>query len=188
MSKSVSGLKYGLFALLFFAGLRTFSFIKSNQQQKIVVYNVPQKRAIDFIDGRNYFFAGDSDLLQDDFARNFHLKPSRILFRIDDAGSLDNLVSTGNYLMFENRRILLIDSSVKWTMHQSEKPEIDLVIISKNPKLYIKQLAKTINVKQVVFDGSVPAWKTKYWKADCDSLHIPWHDVTTKGAFVMTLN
>ena len=188
MNKSVKGLKYGLSALLLFAGLRTYSFIKSNQQQKIVVYNVPQKKAIDFINGRSYFFAGDSDLLENDFARNFHLKPSRILYRISDADSLDNLVFSGDYIMFGNKRILLIDNSIRLKASQTEKPEIDLLVISKNPKLYIKQLAKSVNVKQVVFDGSVPAWKSKYWKADCDSLHIPWYDVTVKGAFVMTLN
>lgn len=188
MNKSAAGLKYGLFALLLFAGFRTYSFIKSNQQQKIVVYNVPQKRAIDFINGRKYFFAGDSDLLENDFARNFHLKPSRILYRISDADSLENLVSSGNYLMFGNKRILLIDSLFRMKETQAGKPEIDLLVVSKNPKLYIKQLAKSVNVKQVVFDGSVPTWKSKYWKADCDSLHIPWYDVTVKGAFVMTLN
>lgn len=188
MSKSVTGLKYGLMALLVFAGLRTYSFVKSNRQQMIVVYNVPQKRAIDFIDGRSYFFSGDNDLLENDFARNFHLKPSRILFRISNADGLDNLASSGNYLLFNNKRIMLIDSIVRWKVPPVEKPEIDLLVISKNPKLYIKQLTKALMVKQVVFDGSVPAWKTKYWKADCDSLHIPWHDVTTKGAFVMKLN
>ena len=40
----------------------------------------------------------------------------------------------------------------------------------------------------MVFDGSVPAAKLKYWKKDCDSLHIPYHDVSEKGAFVMNLN
>ena len=44
------------------------------------------------------------------------------------------------------------------------------------------------NIKQVVFDGSVPFWKLPYWKKDCDSLHIPYHDVSEKGAFVMNLN
>ena len=65
---------------------------------------------------------------------------------------------------------------------------IDLLIISKNPKLYMATLAKSIKIKQVVFDGSVPAWKTQYWKKDCDSLKIPWHDVTTGGAFVMSVD
>ena len=51
----------------------------------------------------------------------------------------------------------------------------------------MKKLAASLDIKQVVFDGSVPAWKTTYWKKDCDSLHIPWYDVTMKGAFVMKL-
>jgi competence protein ComEC len=48
-------------------------------------------------------------------------------------------------------------------------------------------MAETFSIKQVVFDGSCPAWKIKYWKMDCDSLHIPFHDVSEKGAFVMNL-
>jgi competence protein ComEC len=51
----------------------------------------------------------------------------------------------------------------------------------------LNKLAETFSVKQVVFDGSCPAWKINYWKKDCDSLHIPWHDVSVKGAFVMNL-
>ena len=65
---------------------------------------------------------------------------------------------------------------------------MDLLIISKNPKLYFSQLNKTFSIKQVVFDGSTSKTKLKYWKKDCDSLHIPYHDVTESGAFVMHLN
>ncbi len=186
MEKSVRGLKFGLFALLAFVGLRSFSFIQSNQQQKIIVYNVPQKRAIDIINGRNYFFVGDSDLLTNDFARNFHLKPSRILYRIKDVTTLENLSIYENYLSYQGKRILLLDEAVSFTPQQP-KPSIDLLVISKNPKIYLKKLAASLDIKQIVFDGSVPAWKATYWKKDCDSLHIPWYDVTMKGAFVMTL-
>jgi hypothetical protein len=61
------------------------------------------------------------------------------------------------------------------------------LVISKNPSINISKLATAINIKQIVFDGSVPSWKTVYWKKDCDSLDIPWHDITTQGAFVMKL-
>jgi competence protein ComEC len=47
--------------------LRSIDFYKSSRQQKIVVYNVPQHKAIDFIDGRRYFFEGDPELSDDDF-------------------------------------------------------------------------------------------------------------------------
>jgi len=187
MEKSTKGLRLGLFAFLGFVALRSYSFVQSNQQQKIIIYNVPQKMAIDFINGRNYFFVGDSDLLTNDFARNFHLKPSRVLYRIKDADILDDLSVAENYMSYRGKHILLLDETISFTPQESKSP-IDLLIISKNPKIYMKNLAASFNIKQVVFDGSVPAWKANYWKKDCDSLKIPWHDVTMKGAFVMRLN
>jgi len=187
MEKRKNGLIAGLSALLLFVLQRSYSFMESNQQQKIIVYNVPQKRAIDFINKRNYYFAGDSDLLANDFARNFHLKPSRILYRIENSSVMNNLTVFENYICFLDKNILLIDGSREY-LPSSPKPVIDLLVISKNPKLYIGKLAKSLEIRQVVFDGSVPAWKTRYWKKDCDSLQIPWHDVTTQGAFVMKLN
>ena len=186
LEKSTKSLKFGLFTLISFITLRSFSFIESNQQQKIIIYNVPQKRAIDFVNGRNYVFVGDSDLLTNDFARNFHLKPSRTLFRISDVDTFANLIMTEGYLHFQGKRILLLDEAVSFKL-QKPRPSIDLLIISKNPKVYIKKLAASLDIKQVVFDGSVPAWKIIYWKKDCDSLNIPWHDVSVKGAFVMRL-
>ena len=187
MEKSAKGLKFGLLAFLGFVALRSYSFMQSNQQQKIIVYNVPQKRAIDIVNGRDYFFIGDSDLLTNDFARNFHLKPSRVLYRIKDVDTLDNLTVYENYLSYNGKHILLLDETVSFLPQESKHP-VDLLVISKNPKVYMKKLAASLDIKQVVFDGSVPAWKANYWKKDCDSLHIPWYDVTTKGAFVMRLN
>ena len=187
MEKSKAGLKLGLLTLLGFTALRSYSFMQSDRQQKIIVYNVPQKRAIDIVSGRNYLFIGDSDLLANDFARNFHLKPSRILYRINDGTTLDNLSLFENYLSYNDKHILLLDESVSF-LAEGATPSVDLLVISKNPKIYIKKLAASLNIRQVVFDGSVPAWKANYWKKDCDSLHIPWHDVTVKGAFEMRLN
>jgi competence protein ComEC len=46
---------------------------------------------------------------------------------------------------------------------------------------------QSFSIKQIVIDGSVPPWKAKLWKKDCDSLHIPCFDVSEKGAFVMKL-
>ena len=117
----------------------------------------------------------------------FHLKPSRILYRINDGTTLDNLSLFENYLSYNDKHILLLDESVSF-LAEGATPSVDLLVISKNPKIYIKKLAASLNIRQVVFDGSVPAWKANYWKKDCDSLHIPWHDVTVKGAFEMRLN
>jgi competence protein ComEC len=100
---------------------------------------------------------------------------------------LNNFISNNNYVSFGNKNILLLDSTVSFTQSLSRQT-IDLLVVSKNPKLYISWLNNSFIIKQVVFNGSVPAWRLKYWKKDCDSLHIPYYDVAEKGAFVMSLN
>jgi competence protein ComEC len=90
-------------------------------------------------------------------------------------------------LQFDQKRILVVDKNLRFDRGMAKVP-IDIMIISRNPKFRISAAAKAFNIKQVVFDGSVPEWKLKYWTKDCDSLHIPHHSVIEKGAFVMNLN
>ena len=71
------------FALLFTAGLagaKAFNRWHFSNQKKIIVYDVPAHKAIDFIDGNTYHFVGDSDLIADGVLQNFHLKPARISY------------------------------------------------------------------------------------------------------------
>jgi competence protein ComEC len=185
INKSVISLKTGLVSLLAFTIIRSISFIQAKRQSKLIVYNTPRKQAIDLMEGNAYYFIGDS--LSDD-SRNFHLRPSRILHRIAAAKALNNCTISDNTITIHNKRILLLNSPISFAIPDSaDRPVIDLLILSQNPRLYIPQLARSITIRQVVADGSVPAWKSRYWKKDCDSLHIPWHDVTTKGAFAMNL-
>lgn len=187
MNYSKKALKWGMLSVLGFVVLRSWSFIQAQQQEKIIVYNVPQKQAIDFISGRSYVFLGDTSLLADDFARNFHLKPSRIKQRLIPVDSLQDLMIVDQYINFRSKKILLADGSKGFVAAKDSKQTVDLLILSKNPRIYLNRLIHSFNIKQVVFDGSTPPWKVNYWKKDCDSLNIPHHDVATKGAFVMKL-
>jgi competence protein ComEC len=186
MQKSKTAFSLSLFFLICFMGFRSYSIFKSSRQQKLIVYNVPQKTAIDFINGSYFTFLGDSDLVENDFVRNFHLKPSRILHRINNVKQLANFYQQNECIQFGRLKILWLQNSIQFQPVAS-KQDIDILIISKSPKLYIKNISQHLHIKQVVFDGSIPAWKTKYWKKDCDSLQIPWHDVSINGAFVMHL-
>ncbi len=174
---------FSLSAVLIFIALRSLSFSEAYRQKKLVVYNVPKFSAIDLIDGRNYNFIGDSTLLFNEFIRNFHIQPSRVLHRIEQNQTLP--VSCKEF-EFYTKRIVIIDSTQYFVPLQTRQP-IDVLVLSKSPKLYISNLIKTFFVQQIVIDGSVPRWKAKLWKKDCDSLHIPCYDVSEKGAFVMNL-
>jgi competence protein ComEC len=186
MEQKKSGLTTALFALTCFSLSGAYEIIQANKQEKIIIYNVPQKKAVDFIEGRKYFFVGDSSLLEDDFARNFHLKPSRILNRTTASDAIQDVFQNTSYISYHTKHIILLDKTIAF-LPAEQKPVIDLLILSKNPRIYIKKLAASLTIRQVVVDGTVPAWKAKYWEKDCASLGIPYHHVTTNGAFVMNL-
>lgn len=186
LEKNKMGFKIALFSLAGFLFIRAYSFMEANRRQKIIVYNVPQRQAIDIIQGRNYVFKGDSDLLTDDFLRNFHLKPSRISNRVPVASESNEMEGENKYFVYGAKKIMFISKSVYFAITGNKQP-VDLMVISKSPKINITNLANSFEIKQMLFDGSVPAWKIKIWKKDCDSLHIPVHDVNEKGAFVMNI-
>jgi len=93
------------------------------------------------------------------------------------------------YYRFGGKNIICLDTAISYTAPvDSIRPVIDLLVLSGNPKIYLKRLAAVLDIRQLVIDGSVPARKAGFWKKDADSLHIPVHDTGEKGAFVMSLN
>ncbi|HMG67142.1 MAG TPA: ComEC/Rec2 family competence protein [Chitinophagaceae bacterium] len=187
LEKQRRGAWLGLCALLFFVLLSSLSIYRTDQQKELIVYNIPRRQAIDLINRRDCFFIGDSDLLADDFLINFNVKPSRIFRHVQNIKYLPNFSFQGNFMEYGKKRILMIDTDLSFEPSKN-RITIDLLVISKNPKLYILKLARTFAIKLVVFDASAAARKIKYWTRDCDSLNIPYYNVVDKGAFVMKMN
>lgn len=167
-----------------FMVLRSWDFMQKNYQQKIVVYNVPNHTAIDLIEGRNYTFIGDSILTTNGFLRNFHLKPSRILHRIKPQQSLNSFTIQQNLISCNGKSFLIIDKNFE-PLPNTEKINIDAIVLTKNPLIHISKLYHTFNCKYYIFDSSNPFWKIAQWKKDADSLHLQSHSTVTDGAFVM---
>ncbi|MGB8192646.1 MAG: ComEC/Rec2 family competence protein, partial [Chitinophagaceae bacterium] len=164
--------------------LRSDSFITASSQRKLIIYNVPGKSAMDFVDGRNYYFAGDAIVQTDAFLSRFHLEPSRILHRINNASSLNGLVGKGPFFSFYGKRILVLDKNRPLNIR--ERLSIDLLILSHNPP-HVKKLLTHISVKQVVADASNSFRNTKEWQLACKDMHIGFHNVTESGAFILNL-
>ena len=153
-------------------------------KSKLIVYNIPQHTAIDFVDGNMYSFKGDTVLLEDDFLQNFHLKPSRVLNRLT-AAPLDDLAAAGPFYFYKNKTLLLIDKPYKFL--GKEKIKLDGIVISKSANIKIAQLANAFDCPLYVFDGSNSLWKIRQWKKDCDSLHLRHYSTQENGAFIMNL-
>jgi competence protein ComEC len=153
----------------------------------MIVYNIPKHQAIDFVSGNNYQFIGDSVLSADPTFQNLQLKPGRIALQLNKKmDSLPSIFNKENFYLFKNKRVLLIDSKITFTPSQ-QKTDLDIIVISKSPKLYISQLASVFNCKQYVFDGSNSLWKIDKWKKDCEKLHLPFYSIPDQGAFILNI-
>jgi len=187
MKKNTTAFITGLACLFGFLLLRTISFINADQQQQLIVYNIPKHQAIDFIAGRDYYFKGDDELVTDNFLQNFHLKPSRILHRINPVDAMPGLFFAGPFGIFNNKKILLIDKP--WMYSNShEKLAADLVIISKNAPVQIALLAQILNCRQIILDASNSPQKVNKWKQEAAKLGLHCFSVVDNGAFVMNMD
>lgn len=188
MERSVKGFKIALLAGLGFILVRSLSFTEAAQQQKLIVYNIPGASAIDLIKGRQYVYIGDTALQKNDFIKRFHLQPSRVMHRIIPMDSLTDVSVSGNFITYNDKRILLLNDTVHFSNDKPElKEAIDLLIISKTAQVNIKQLAGRVSIKQIVLDSSIPYWKVDKLRKEADLLNIPCHDVSVNGGFSILL-
>ncbi|MEP6674253.1 MAG: ComEC/Rec2 family competence protein [Ferruginibacter sp.] len=158
-------------------------WITKNQQQ-FIVYNVPQQQAMDFIEGNNFHFVGDSTLEEDGLLQNFHLKPARIALRIrNKTNDLPDFFSANHFFFFGNKKILLVDSPLLYEP-STVKLNVDMIILSRNVKVAIAQLAAVFNCDQYILDASNSLWKIGKWKKECEELHLRCHAVSEQGAFI----
>ncbi|MEO6638127.1 MAG: ComEC/Rec2 family competence protein, partial [Ginsengibacter sp.] len=144
--KNMLAFKFSLGFLFIFCCMLSFSKWSIAQQKKMIVYNVPSHRAIDFIKGNSYQFVGDMDLVADGLLKNFHLKPGRISLSVNANKKLGiDLFNENNFYQFYNKKILLVDSAISYAA-LTEKIPLDYIVISKNPKLFISNLAQAFSV------------------------------------------
>ena len=187
LEKRKAGVWLGIISLLFFISLGSISLYQYDQQKKIIVYNVPQHQAIDLVSGNDHEFIGDSIMLKDAVLQNLHLKPARIALQLRSGkDSLASVFRQNMFYQFNNKRMVLIDKAMVFEPIQ-QKINVDMIIISKSPKLYIPQLAKAFNCGLYIFDASNSLWKIDKWKADCSALNLHCYSIPAQGAFVSDL-
>jgi competence protein ComEC len=101
-------------------------------------------------------------------------------------GILKSVVINENLINSSSKNIIVLDHPLPYEK-PVEKTPADVIIITKNPKLYINQLRDHYNFNLLVFDATNPLWKIRLWKKDCDSLHLRHYSVPEQGAFEMDL-
>lgn len=175
-------------AVIFFCSfsvLHAFAALAAQRQQKLIIYNVPKCRAVDFISGRSFTFLGDSALHKDPALVNFHLRSSRISYHATKASrALWGLGNNGGYWQFGNRKFLFLDSSR--VLPRSPLPfVVDVLLLSHNARIRIIDVLPAVNVGVIVADASNTAWQIQRWKKESEALNLRFHSVSEQGAFIL---
>lgn len=183
MKKNKTSLAGALLALILFYLSAAVSYFQAHLQQKLIVYNVPGKRAIDFIQGQQAFFTGNSEMLNDEFLHNFHLKPARTLLRIKQVYNDTAAKESNHYFLYGNKKIGILTYPPK-SKSSSPQQQMDLAIITGKNFKNLEELISRYHTAKLVFDGSVPAYQYRRWQKILEQKNIPHHYVVEKGAFV----
>jgi hypothetical protein len=84
------------------------------------------------------------------------------------------------------KNIIIVDTSI-YVRKTLQKQRLDYLIVSGRSSFDVNDLATQTDLKYVIFDATVPAWKVKSLTLNLDSLKIPFYDVRSQGAFITDL-
>lgn len=170
------------FIIVFFI-LRDIDFIHHQNQQKVIVYNVPKQKAVDIIAGNSSRFAGDSTVIIDPFLRNFNLKPSRVKDRIYSNKNLV-LPAVENFILDINASKILLLGKTFISKNYKRKIPVDILILSKNTNQSPAEINSLFQCSYIIADSSVPTWKSAKWKKEFEQLHLRFFSAAQDGAFI----
>jgi competence protein ComEC len=130
---------------------------------------------------------GEEAINQDEKTLSFLLNPSRISYRANQLLEENKPLNFHKHVYkLRNKRLMVLDSTVYFKPIE-HKINIDVLVISKNIRINMKELLSTIEPKLIVFDASNSLWKISKWKKECEALNLRFFSIKDQGAFVMNL-
>lgn len=177
--------------------------LTTEKQQKLIIYNIPQYTAINFIDGTDNILVSDIKLTKNRSKMLFHTQNNWInngvknekVVRLDHLKkkhqlsniyriSNPNLFNKRNYFQFYDFKMVVIDNKTVLP-NTAKSNDLDLVVLTKNSKLSITEIVNKFNPKQIVIDASNSTYNRERWLSENINAKI-W-DITNNGAFEISL-
>ena len=170
---------------------RTVMVLDKQVQRTMVIYSVNKARLIDFLEGDEAVSLTDTlSKKQEAFAAQANRTASgmrektSILFSDTSGFSNRNLLIRLPFIQFFNQKMALIDD-VRWVNKGNPKAiAVDILVLSKSPKVSIAECRKRFPCALVVFDASNSYRQAELWRKECEAAGWAYHDVRTMGAWV----
>ncbi len=158
----------------------TWRRIELRRLNKLVIYYSPGKPVSEVFSGKKYISFGDSSSLQP--TRKMRMSTQTVFGGLYQKMVINPaekpIIKVNNLIMaWYNNKVVPIPNTNKYN--------IDIMVVQSNPDISIGLLHKRYKAKIYVLDINNPLWKIRKWKKEADSLHLRHHSVPEQGAFVM---
>ena len=167
--------------------------------EKLIVYHLQQGSAFEFVDQGKCILAGNQVFTINDFSSDI-IQNTRMVLGCKEKLKLlihpfvkntspvisGNFYKKGNFIQFNGEKIGIINSGLP-AGPISAKLNLDLLILSGNPKVKIADLLKLFTFRKIVIDATNPEWKARNWINEAKLSGIGYYSVSASGAFVMDL-
>ena len=169
-------LSIALSSVLLLQGIYIFTKYKSENADELIVFNL---RKCSIITERRHNFVAvySNDSILQSLNNNQIIQSYLVgnFCKIKEKNKLQNL------LFFNNKKILIIDSSSVYVKYI--KP--DILILTNSPKLNLLRLLSIWKPEQIIVDGSNFKSYVELWEATCKQEKIPFHNTNEKGFYKM---
>ncbi len=171
-------------------------------QKKLIIYNIPNYSAINFIDGNDNILLSDFKLYNNQSKLMYHVKNNWIDKGIESEKIVDlnklkkqhlvsniyrisnpNLFTKLNYFQYYQTKIGIIDQNVKELETIQKTIDLDILIWSKNNKLDLKNVVKNYRFKQLIIDSSNSSYTNNKLIEQAKELNLSCWSVLNQGAF-----
>jgi competence protein ComEC len=181
------GIFIGLTSVCSWLCIRTYSFLVSFQQERLVVYNITRRQALDCIRGSSFLFYGDIHLEENNTTKKYYLDPWRIKFRLKEEFHPKSIGNKLTVFAWSRKKLLILEDTVLADFCNSAI-HFDVIVLSKNCSLSIAQINKIFGKTLLILDRSNSRMKLVEWKKDCEALSMTYYDLAEKGTFEMRMD
>jgi competence protein ComEC len=164
------------------------------KQNKLIVYDIKNATAINFIASDNNYFLSDSSTFNDNSTMLFNVKhnwdnldlKSPVFIENSSAYNDKMLFKDNHFIQFLNLRLVVVDDTFV-AKQLNEKIEVDYILLTKNTTVRVDHLLSMFQFKQLILDGSMQLSRAKKIAAYASKQGISSYITSERGAFELDI-
>lgn len=176
---------------IFLSSVKSYRSIRQSNQNLLIVHDIKNKTAIQYINGKTSYMLLDSTVNDKDILYN--IKDSwlnlgikeKFVYRInkDESLNANEIFINPHFLVSKNLKMIM--PSKKFSQ---KIPEISFNYYLIKNDTDTSSFHEISSINKVILDGSLSYYERKKWKDYLDSKKVNYHDISTQGVFIFSFH